>query len=538
MQAVCRGVGVVMADPENRIFCRLDGLTPAAREQKRLKALRELGLLDAETVAVFDEATQTAARFLEAPICILSLMTQELLLIKSAVGLSRVGLMNPLAKSRQLPRSESFCAYVVDSHQVLMIHDTATNPVFASSMLVGHYGIRAYLGAPLLTADGQCLGTLAVMDCEPRCFTTKDVEFLAITARWSLSESERNRLLKQERTISVHWLLKSAAASQSSQEWQPESITGSREVSNSSSACLTSTNSVTVKLLTQLTQQLRTPLTPVIGMASVLNSQIYGPLTSKQKEYLEIIHRSGQHLLSLLDEIVSLGLLDETRDKLPLTSVDIEMLCKQAINSLLEMAKQRLQQIRLSVEPGSRIWMVDKDKVRQMLYYLVLSVIHSAEAEVEIRVHVSRKSDVEMQSITSLQIAVWVSHPWLGDGLPPVYGGIAEPLLPPSAATAVSDGLETPLNADESESSELASSSYLSPANQLLSSASLSAALAVKQELNKTPGYDESRESLGLLLSCHLAELHGGQISIQGSLAAGYRYVVNLPQLESAAQRL
>jgi hypothetical protein len=76
------------------------------------------------------------------------------------------------------------------------------------------------------------------------------------------------------------------------------------------------------------------------------------------------------------------------------------------------------------------------------------------------------------------------------------------------------------------------------PANQLLSSASVSAALAVKQELNKTPGYDESRESLGLLLSCHLAELHGGQISVQGSLAAGYRYVVNLPQLESAAQRL
>jgi GAF domain-containing protein len=186
-----------MADPGNRFFCRLDGLTPALSEQKRLKTIRELGLLDDEIVPVFDEATQTAARFLETPISILGLMMQERQLLKAAFGLSSIGLMNQLAQSRQLPRLECFCAYVVDSHQVLAINDTATNPVFARSLLVGHYGIRAYLGAPLLTADGQCVGTLAVMDWQPRCFTTKDMDFLAITARWSMSEFERSHLLQK-----------------------------------------------------------------------------------------------------------------------------------------------------------------------------------------------------------------------------------------------------------------------------------------------------------------------------------------------------
>jgi signal transduction histidine kinase len=42
-----------------------------------------------------------------------------------------------------------------------------------------------------------------------------------------------------------------------------------------------------------------------------------------------------------------------------------------------------------------------------------------------------------------------------------------------------------------------------------------------------------SRENLGLLLSCLLAEIHGGQISVQGSPDAGYRYVVSLPPMES-----
>lgn len=531
MQAVHTGVGVVMVDLKNRIFCRLDGLTPVTREQKRFVAFRELGLLDAETVTVFEEATQSAARFLDAPICILGLMTQDLLLIKSAVGLSRVGLMNQLAQSRQLPRHESFCTYVVDSHQVLAIHDTANNPVFASSLLVGHYGIRAYLGAPLLTADGQCLGTLAVMDWEPRCFTTKDSEFLAITARWSLSEFERNRLLKQEQITSVHRLPNSSTAVEYSHVWgQSEPTTESPDVSNSVSDCLSSTNSIKVKLLTQLTQELRTPLTSVMGMASVLSRQIYGPLTGKQKEYLEIIHHSGQHLVSLIDEIIDLGLLDDTSQQLNLMPVDIQMLCQQAINSLSEIAQARQQQIRLSVEPGNRIWLLDKDKVRQMLYYLVFGVIHSAEAGSEVRAHVSRKID-------NLNIAVWVSHPWMGDSISPLYGGIVELPLPSSAAEA-SNALETPLGTRDIESSQLASSSYLPLTGQLLSSASGSATSALTQELNKLPGSNDSRETLGLLLSCHLAELHGGKISVQGSLDSGYRYIVSLPKLEVTEEKL
>lgn len=531
MQAVHMEIGVVMTDLKSRIFCRLDGLTQTTREQKRLAALKELGLLDAETVAVFDEATQTAARFLDAPICILGLMTQELLLLKSAVGLSRVGLMNQLAQSRQLSRHESFCTYVVDSHQVLAIHDTANNPVFASSLLVGHYGIRAYLGAPLLTADGQCLGTLSVMDWEPRCFTTKDSEFLAITARWSLSEFERNRLLKQEPITSAPKLPNSSTTIEYSHGWgKSDSTTESQEVSNSLSDCLTSTNSIKVKLLTQLTQELRTPLTSVMGMASVLSRQIYGPLTTKQKEYLEIIHHSGQHLVSLIDEIIDLGLLDDTNQSVDLMPVDIHMLCQQAINSLSELAKARQQQMRLSVEPGSRIWLLNKDNVRQMLYYLVFAVIHSAEVGSEVRIHISRKTD-------NLNIAVWVSHLWMGDSIPALYGGTVG-LPVPSSATEVSIGLDTSFGTGDLESSEGGSSSYLPSTNQVLSSASDSTISALTQQLNKMSGNNGSRESLGLLLSCLLAELHGGKIAVQGSLESGYRYVVSLPKLELADERL
>jgi hypothetical protein len=413
-----------------------------------------------------------------------------------------------------------------------VINDTATNPLFAKSVLVGHYGIRAYMGVPVLTSDGQCLGTLAVMDWEPRDFTPKDLEFLAITARWSISEFDRNHLLQQETTRSVFPLSQVLSPSEYSQGKDSDSTTKNQESWNSSPTNVTSTNLIKLRLLTQLTQELRTPLTSVMGMASVLNRQVYGPLTSKQKEYLEIIHRSGQHLVTLVDEIVNLGFLDETSAALDLSIVDIEMLCQKAINCLFEIAQTKQQQIRLSVEPGNRLWLLDKDKVRQILYYLLFSVIHSAEAGGEVRVHISRHPH-------NLKILVWVSHPWLGDGIPPVYGRMSALPLSLSAYNAeISDSLETSMNTGKVENSEPRLEPYQLPSNPMISGASVLSGLNLTQELKKISTQDESRESLGLILSCHLAELHQGQIIVQGSLERGYRYVINLPQLKSVDEKL
>ena len=131
-----------MVEPENRLFYRLEPGTALAREQQRLKALSELGLIEAQTIPIFEEATQTAAYLLDSPICILGFLDQSRYWFKSAVGLSRLGLMNQLAQNRQLPRNEAFSTHVVESHQVLAISDTLNNPDFAKKGLVQHYGIR------------------------------------------------------------------------------------------------------------------------------------------------------------------------------------------------------------------------------------------------------------------------------------------------------------------------------------------------------------------------------------------------------------
>lgn len=488
----------------------------------RLKALLELGLLEAETIPVFETATQTAADFLAVPICILGFIDQNCHWFKSAVGLSRLGLMNQLATTRSLASDESFCTHVVKSQQFLAISDAQNEPDFAKSVLVQRYGIRAYLGVPLMDFSGNCLGAIAVMDLQPRTFMIKDIKFLELMASWSMSEFERNRLLK---TINFSTAFPPPTLPLANSSPQP----------NNDSLFVIQ---VKLELLAQLTQELRTPLTSVLGMANVMGREIYGPLTSKQKEYIAIIQNSGQYLLSMVNEISDLG-AEESTPALNLTSVDVEMLCQQAINTLSNAAQRREQQVRLSLEPEhGRMWVLDKDKVRHLLYHLIFSVIQAATTGSIIHLHVSHKSN-------RINFTVSVSHPWLGTGLTQVDPYLEQSLVLDGSYFPVAAPTENPSAINSQLYSEWTELTTLPGQNPQPLELSLSGSDATKSEseahsnskdisLNKER--HRSCESLRLLLSYHLARLHGGQVSVQGTAESGYRYVVSLPQVETGKE--
>ena len=534
MQAVDLSLSVAnMTRPKNQLFCRLDDLTPTAREQLRLETLSKLGLLVSEAVPAFEETTQKAATFSGAPICILGLAIEKELWFKSAVGLSTVGLMNQIATKRRISLDESFSTYVIDSQQPLVIENTLSNVVFANSILTQHCGMRAYLGVPLISFNGLCIGTLEVMDWKEREFGERDIEYLSLLARWCLGEFERNQSPTNDRDLFNSDLdrlkLKQASSLIFNSANQSDSFdtvsVGTKSataniVDNLNEIDSTKSSSIKVKLLSQLTEELKTPLTSVIGMASVLHREVYGPLTIKQREYLEIIHDSGQNLISLVDEIVSLGILNEQSSEINKAAVDIEMLCQQVINALQDTAKQYQQELSLSVEPGNRIWSLDKEKVRQALYYLINSILEMSEAGGEVKIHVSRRSE-------ALNIAVWSFHPWLGESF--------------GEATIQSQAISKALSFDRDRvqnhhhlNTDL--SNITSINNQLLTPSALMMVInegnTVNKNINKVP-----RDLLGLLFCCHLTELHDGQVVVQGSMNSGYRYVLQFPkaQLEDEA---
>lgn len=259
----------------------------------------------------------------------------------------------------------------------------------------------------------------------------------------------------------------------------------------------TSQNSVKIKLLTLLTQEMLTPLTSVMGMATVLNQEIYGSLTDKQREYVEVINERSRYLRSLVEEIITLAKLEEDTT-LEQTAVDIKTLCQQIIRNLEAEAAHRQVEIQLLAGPNDRIWLLDKVVVEQALHNLILSVIISAGSGSGVKIHLSEKQQ-------ELNVAVWVSHAFLGDNLPHAQ-------LYSQQLSKLEQNGSGSLNRLPIKFSDLRTIIFEETPKQ-----------------PETSAANQTRELLALLLSCQLAEKHGGSLCIQGSTELGYRYIMTIP---------
>lgn len=451
----------------------------ADREIKRLRALEKSRLVEGNNLPIWEEAVRTMARFLDVPICIIGPIDSEWQWLKASVGWLELDPTHPQVGRFQIARSETFCSEAIERRRALSVRDTAAHPTLGQRVLVREYGIRAYLGVPLFSTEGECLGTIAVMDLAPRIFRPKEIEFAKTIARWTMREVECRSAIVPSPGISL---------------MSPQ---GAHRIGE---------DTLEAYLIGRLLDELRTPLTSVLGMTSVLRREIYGPLRPKQKEYIRIIHNSGQYLLSLVEEILTLRELKGSDTPLELVATDLEMLCQQALKGLEPAADRKEQKIQLSVNPLHRIGVVDKGKVSQMLYHLAYRTIQSAEPGCTIRVHVYREGE-------DLNFAVWVSHPWLGDSLPDTELELCQiPLSEELVAGTVAAESGNPPRM----SFEAGDTSH--------DRASVIPILDCVRALGENP----SRDRLGLLFSCELAQLHGGRIAVQGS-AAGYRYVISLP---------
>ncbi len=460
--------------PPNRLFCRLDSRPPTVREQRRQQAIASLGLLSGQPTPVFEEAVQVAAHLLEAPIALLSIALPDRLFLKACFGLSVLGVMNTLTLNREVSREDSFGQYVIDSQQPLAVADAQSDSFFCQHPLYQDYGIRAYAGVPLIAPGGECWGTLAVWDLEPHAFSQRDLDLLALVARWSTSEY-RTTVLPPTLVPTPAPLYEAAP--------QAEPLLPDLSPSE--------LDALKVQLLAQLTGELRAPLTSVMGMARVLEQKVYGALTDKQQKYLSIIYTSGEYLLSLVEEIINLGAITGREVPLHVGAVDLGMLCQQAIANLQPLARQQQQSFQITIEPGQRIWPLDKEKVRQAIYYLALNLIKDSEPGSEIRLHVSRKANSDTHPDLPLHIALWAIHPWLDDGLPlsgPARSASFEHLVNEATSTFEATGEE-------------------------------------EEDIPNT------REALGLLLSYQLLRAHSGTLEMQEIAETGYRYICRLPQL-------
>jgi PAS domain S-box-containing protein len=154
-------------------------------ERERLTALAQYAILDTPSEQAYDDIVTLASQVCETPIALLSLIDKERQWFKAKVGLG----------SSEIRREDAFCAYTIQTPSDLMIvPDTYRDERFRNNPLVtGDPHIRFYAGAPLVTASGEALGALCVIDRVPRQFTPDQAVALRILARHVMTQLELRR---------------------------------------------------------------------------------------------------------------------------------------------------------------------------------------------------------------------------------------------------------------------------------------------------------------------------------------------------------
>jgi len=246
-------------------------------------------------------------------------------------------------RAAHLRKGEGLMGRATEMREPVQIPDITQPGIYESSVrdTLMRFGYRALLAVPLLRED-QIIGSLSFNRKAAGEFSPEVVEVLKTFATQSALAIQNARLF--------------------------------REIADKS-AQLEAASRHKSEFLANMSHELRTPLNAIIGFSEVLVDRMVGELNEKQDEYLRDIYASGQHLLSLINDILDLSKIEAGRMELELADFSLPAAIDNALTLVRERASRR--GIRLGRAVGDRVGMIrgDERKVKQVLLNLLSNAL-------------------------------------------------------------------------------------------------------------------------------------------------------------------
>jgi signal transduction histidine kinase len=221
--------------------------------------------------------------------------------------------------------------------------------------------------------QGDVIGAIALAHREVAAFSNAHVELLQTFANQAVIAIENVRLFKELEAANREL----AAASQHKSEF-----------------------------LANMSHELRTPLNAIIGFSEVLSEKMFGELNEKQEEYSKDIHASGQHLLSLINDILDLSKIEAGRMELELSDFHLPTALDSALTLVRERAGRRSIALQLSVDERLGQIQADERKVRQVVLNLLSNAIKFTPEGGRIEVLAAPKGGVVEVSVTDTGVGI------------------------------------------------------------------------------------------------------------------------------------
>ena len=305
-------------------------------EAKRLAKLQSLDILDTLEEQAYDDLTFLAAEICETPISLVSLVDQSRQWFKSHYGLD----------AKETPREYAVCGHAIHQDDLLIVEDTMLDERFVDNpLVVGGPNIRFYAGAPLILEHNIRVGTLCVIDQEPRILTEKQKASLKALSRQVVAQLNLRLKLKEMKAL----------------------------------------DKAKDEFLSMVSHELRTPMTSLHGSLKILEHKSIN-FDDSLKPMMGIAVRNSDLVLKIVNDILDLSsmqvgklkmnrstinLVDVVKSSLELNQAyinrfgcEIELRVPQGVNSILIAGdEQRLLQVSANLISNAAKFSKKKGKI-------------------------------------------------------------------------------------------------------------------------------------------------------------------------------
>jgi signal transduction histidine kinase len=295
-------------------------------ERERLEAVRRYEILDTPLDGAFDRITALAARIFDVPISIVSVVDADRIWFKSRHGVD----------IEEIDRDPGLCASAILQQEPWVVTDAKVDPrTLTNPLVLGELGLRFYAGAPLTTRDGYNLGTLNVIDTEPREVTGPEIATLKDLAAIVVDELELRLAARRE-------------------EQRLERLKS--------------------EFVMTASHQLRTPLASIYGAAMTLQRK--EPMFSEElrRQLVDLIAHQSMRLTKTVEQIVLATELEAGRFRILDERFDPVRIAGASVDAARARLPSNLT-IELDAEPDVTAVHGDADRVRSVLENLIDNAI-------------------------------------------------------------------------------------------------------------------------------------------------------------------
>jgi signal transduction histidine kinase len=325
-------------------------------EVGRLHALESYHILDTPPDPAFDDLTALASYICATPISLVTLVGGDRQWFKSKVGLDM----------DETPREVSFCTHALDQSDVFVVNDARLDERFADNPFVtSDPSIRFYAGAPLVTARGHALGTLCVIDRQPRELSDQQREALRALSRATMAQLELHRHNEHLREL----------------------------------------DRLKDDFVAVVSHELRTPVSAIHGYVELLLDDEAGALGDAQQQFVRIIGRNSDRLLGLVEEMLLLAEAEAGGLSLERRRVDLGAIVSEAVESFRPAATAEQVSLRSA---GARGVLVDGDprRLAQIVDNLVSNALKYTPGGGDVAAHTERRDGEVILEVTDTGIGI------------------------------------------------------------------------------------------------------------------------------------